>query len=76
VSFGKPDQHWAKTAGASHYIALRKFPKGIFVYDNCLDKWDGEPINGLWLEKAEYEEKIMKAEDMFVTIYLELSSQN
>jgi len=72
VSFGKPDQHWAKTASLSHYIALRRFVQGWYVYDSAISMFDGKPINGLWIEKSEYC-KVIEAEDMFITSYLEVT---
>lgn len=72
VSFGKPDQHWAKTASLSHYIAIKRFQQGSYIYDNAIDSFDGKPINGIWIEKSEYY-KIMKDRGMFLTSYLEIT---
>lgn len=73
VSFGKPDQHWSKTARDSHYICIRRFNTGIFVYDNAIDIFDDKPVNGVWIEKSEYY-KIMEDQDMFITSYLEITA--
>lgn len=71
VSFGKPDQHWSKTARQSHYLAIKRFMQGWYIYDNAIDFFDGKPINGCWIEKSEYY-KVMKDQDMFITSYLEI----
>lgn len=69
VAFGEPDQHWMKTVKSSHYIALRKFTgMNYYVLDNCAVLDNKEFV---WIEKSEYR-KLMVAEKMFVTSYLEL----
>ena len=74
VSFGKPEQHWSKTASLSHYIAIKRFQQGWYIYDNAIDLFDGKPINGIWIEKSEYY-KVMKDQNMFVTSYLEITKK-
>ena len=74
VSFGKPGQHWSKTASLSHYIALKRFKQGWYVYDNAIDFFDGKPINGIWIERSEYY-KVMQDQSMFVTSYLEIKKK-
>jgi len=71
VSFGNPKQHWSKTASLSHYIAIKRFMQGWYIYDNAIDMFDGQKINGIWIEKSEYYE-VMKQENMFITSYLQL----
>ena len=72
VAFGKPDQHWMKTAKSSHYICIKRFQQGTFVYDNAIYEFDGVSHNGVWIEKFEYY-KWMKSEEMFITSYLDIS---
>jgi len=74
VSFGKPEQHWSKTASLSHYIAIKRFQEGWYIYDNAIDFFEGKPINGIWIEKSEYY-KVMEIEEMFVTSYLEITKK-
>jgi len=68
VSFGHPDQHWIKTAKLSHYITLKRFGINHYVLDNV--KVDGRVH---WIELSEYY-KVMEADKMFITSYLELKS--
>ena len=72
VSFGEPEQHWAKTASLSHYIAIKRFKQGRYIYDTAIDVFDGNPVNGVWIEESEYY-KIMDDQKMFITSYLELT---
>ena len=74
VSFGNPSQHWSKTATLSHYLALKRFQQGWYIYDNAIDLFDGKPINGLWIEKSEYPQW-MEDQDMFITSYLEIKKK-
>lgn len=71
VSFGNPNQFWLETASVSHYIAIRKFQQGWYVYDSAINLFDGKPINGIWIEKSEYY-KVMEEQNMFITSYLEI----
>ena len=71
VSFGTPEQHWGKTSSLSHYIAIKRFMQGWYIYDNAIDMFDGQKINGIWIDKSEYY-KVMKQQNMFVTSYLQL----
>lgn len=71
VSFGEPNQHWMKTAKLSHYIAIKRFAQGRFVYDNAINEFDGKPVNGVWIEESEYY-KVMTNQKMFITSYLEV----
>jgi hypothetical protein len=72
VSFGEPNQHWSKTAKESHYLAIKRFKQGWYIYDNSIGEFDGKPINGIWIEKSEYY-KWMEANKMFVTSYIEIT---
>lgn len=68
VSFGKPEQFWMLTAKRSHYVALKRFGFNRYVLDNV--KVDGKIQ---WIEAIEYR-KIMEAESIFITSFLELKS--
>lgn len=70
VSFGDPEQFWIETARQSHYIALRRSGVNHYVLDNV--RIDGKYE---WVLSTEYT-KIMKAEKMFVTSYLEIKSKD
>lgn len=74
VSFGNPKQHWSKTASLSHYLAIKRFKQGWYIYDNAIDFFDGKPVNGVWIEKSEYY-KVMERQNMFVTSYIQLLPQ-
>ncbi|MFW9875394.1 MAG: hypothetical protein ACFFG0_19990 [Candidatus Thorarchaeota archaeon] len=71
VSYGNPKDHWQKIARESHYLGIVRYMQGRYVYDNAINLWDGKPINGVWIHESEYP-KWMKAENMFITSYLEL----
>lgn len=68
VSFGNPKQFWIETAKRSHYLALKKFNTHHYVLDNGVIV-DGKAHH--WIERNEFK-KVMKAEKMFVTSYLEI----
>lgn len=70
VSFGDIDQVWYKTMERSHYVAIKRFERGRFIYDN-LDTFDNQKVNGVWIHEREYP-LLMSAENMFVTSYLEV----
>lgn len=74
VSFGDLKQHYMITANRSHYIAIQRFQQGRYIYDNAISQFNGNPVNGVWIEESEYY-KVMANEKMFITSYLELKEK-
>lgn len=71
VAFGDRNAFWMTIAQNSHYIGLKRMPDGSrYIFDN-IKQFDNQKTDGLWIEFSEYY-KVMAAEKMFITSYLEL----